>query len=325
MDGVKIFGYSINTILQSAASLFIFWGILYGAWKAHNGKTITLWEMFHTAGVKKDLFQHTDTNKMGEEDTLILILAHIPFVWYLTYGSHRDLPHIRDISFLNMLTTVISILLFIFGYTSLASIIMLIYTIWSVFQSLRLIFQNQLITLDTSFLPTAEEKYILQKSLITYLWNTLRKNTFIKLKDIITEKTKNRYNQELSELDTLKTLKISTIPSWVFYIPVVNIIGLFYIKTRDVFHIRNGLVITIIFIGIIALSTWDSPVLLLTLLPICYGIWYLPRKAYRMPYIYDIYAFFSYIFWKLTHLFHTTRKLQKTDIATSIKINEIKK
>ncbi len=325
LDTIKIFSYSINTLITSFIALFLFWWMLYGAWKAHNGETVTIGEIFHSTGVKKDLFQHTNIQKLWEEDTLILILAHIPFLGYFSYGSHRDLPHIRDISILNMIISIISVLIFIFWYTSLASIIMLSYIIWSVFQSLRLIFQEQLITLDTSILPTIEEKYILQKSLCSYLWNTLRKNTFVKLKDIITKKKQARYEQELSDLEKIKKLTSSPLPSWIFYIPLINFIWIFFIRSRDIFHIRNGLIITLIFIAIVLLFDWNSPLLLLTLFPICYGIWYLPRKAYRMPYIYDIYTLFSNIFWFIIHIFHKTRTLQKMDTTSTVTMNETKK
>ena len=38
-------------------------------------------------------------------------------------------------------------------------------------------------------IPTVEEKYILQKSLIAYVWNNLRKKNFIPLSEILETKT----------------------------------------------------------------------------------------------------------------------------------------
>ncbi len=325
LENIDVFGYSLNTLISSFLSLLIFWMLLYGAFKAYNGKTITLKEIFHASWIKKDIIEYTETKNFSEEDNLSIILAHVPFLWYISYGNHKKLPHIKDISLLNMLITIISIALFALWYTSLASIVVLSYIIWSVFQSLRLIFEGKLITLNMSIVPTPEEKYILQKSLFSYVWNSFKKNTFVKLSDIIKEKTRERYKKELADLEVLKAKKISPLPTWVFYIPIVNIIALFFLNSRDIFHIRNGIIISIFFTWIALFIAWDSPLLLFTLLPICYGIWYRDRKAYRMPYIYDFYAFFANIVHFITNIFHKTRKLQKTDTSSTLTINETKK
>lgn len=322
LDGVDVLWYSINTIITAIFSLWIFGAMLYGAYEAHRGKTTSLGEIFHTAGLSKEIVRNNTTEKLQEEQTLLLILAHIPFIGYIIYPRHKDIPHIRDVSQLNLFVTVVSCLLASVGYLSLASLCMLAYIIWGVFQSLRLVFQNEIITLDLSKAPTAEEKYILQKSLLTYLWNTLGKKTFSPLKSLVEEKTKLRRETELADIKKLKTLKKSVFPSWIFYVPVVNILGLFALKSYDSFHIKNGITISLIFVLMFATLGWDSPLLVFVLFPICYGIGYIDRKAYKMPYIYDIYSFFGHIFSGIWHIFHRTRTLQKTEKKVSVKMTE---
>lgn len=325
LDSVQIFNYSLNTLITITLSLGIFWAMLYGVLEAHRGKTTSLWEIIHTAWISHKMIQSTNTEKMKEEENFLLILAHVPFFGYIIYPRHKNLEHIRDISQLNLFATVVSILLLTAGYSSLGSIVMLLYIIWSVLQSLMLVFQSELITLNLSKFPVAEEKYILQIATIKYVGNTLKKEAFIpfqKIKDILTTQRRNR---EKSDIEVLKKLKKSSLPSFLYYIPIVNLIWIFFTKTYDRFHIKNGITITLIFTILCILFWWDSPVLLFVLFPVCYGIGYIERKAYRMPYIYDMYSFIAWILYFITHIFYKTRSLQKTQKVETITIWETQK
>lgn len=299
LRSIHVLWYSLNTIITASVSLSIFAGILYGMYMAHKWKTITLWEMFHSAWVSKNLISTESTQKIGEENALILILAHIPFFGYIIYPRHKNVSHIRDISQINMIITLISVLIFIGGYTSLASLIMLFYIIYSVFQAIRLSIQDEISTLNLDIIPTVEEKYILQKSLFTYVWNNLKKKRFIPLKEIIAEKMLQYQKQEASDEVSL--------------------------TKKQSFHTRNYIILTILFIISIIIFSWNSSILILFLFPLFYGIWYKERRAYRMPYMYDMYSCFSGIFSKIWQLFHKTRKLQKTQINQTVTMGEQKK
>lgn len=168
--------------------------------------------------------KHNSTETLGEEETLLLILMHVPFFGYIVYPRHTNTLHSRDIIQLNLLITIIACLLFVLEYASLASLIMLAYIIMSVFQGMRLGIESKITTLDMSLFPTGQEKYTLQKSLLTYIANSLGKKKFSPLKKIIEEKTKQGYDTEVAELNTLKKLSPARIPSWIFYIPLVNLI-----------------------------------------------------------------------------------------------------
>lgn len=325
LENIKILEYSINTIITAILSLGIFGGILYGALQAHRGKTTSLWEIFHTAGLSREVVKNTKTEKMQEEETLLLILAHIPFIWYIIYPKHKDIAHIRDVSQLNILITLISTLLWVFWYISLASLIMLAYIIWSVFQSIGLVVNNTITTLDFSKTPTAEEKYIIHLALIRYLKNTFNSKKFTELKTLIQEKTETRRKSELADIENLKKLKASPLPTWLLYIPVINLIWIFFRHNRDTILFKNGLIITLIFIILVAWLGINNSLLTFILFPICYGIGYSDRKAYKMPYIYDIYHFFAVIFWGIWGIFHKTKELKNTKKEVSVKINDEKK
>jgi hypothetical protein len=293
---IHVLGYSLNTIITASLCLIIFSWILYGAYMAHKWKRVTLGEIFHKTGASKNLITTSRTEKIEEENSLILILSHIPFFGYIIYPRHKQLDHIRDISQLNFIVTLISTFIFIIWYNSLASLIMLAYIIYSVYQAVRLSTQGDITTLNLNILPTVGEKYILQKSLISYVWNNLHKNAFTPLSQIIEEKTLKHKNQQIKDEASLV---------W-----------------KQNFHMRNNIVLIGLFIMSILVFTWDSPLLILFLFPLCYAIWYKDIRAYRMPYIYDIYVFLHSIYSRVWSIFHKTRKLQKTQIQETIKMWE---
>jgi len=103
---------------------------------------------------------------------------------------------------------------------------MLAYIVWSVYQSIRLVTQNEMTTLDLSVLPSPERKYIIQKSMFMYVYNMLFQKTFVSLSHIIDTKYAQYKEKELQETQRLLLLKESTVPSFLFYIPFINIIGL---------------------------------------------------------------------------------------------------
>lgn len=180
------------------------------------------------------------------------MLAHVPFFGFILSGQHAELPHMRDISLFHLIAMLLCVILYSTGYTSLANIVMLAYIVWSIVQSMRLIFQNEITTLDMSFVPTPKEKYILMKSLFSYLISTMHsKKDFISFKDIVVQKTLLQQEKERRILEKLQILPEASFPPFLCYIPVVNLIGLFFMKTKERIHIENGLVITLLFLAIL--------------------------------------------------------------------------
>lgn len=324
LESITLFEYSLNTLITILLLLSIFTGILYWAFTAYKWDTISIWEMFQSVGGVQGFFKESSSETLWEESTLILVLAHIPFVWYIFAARHPQLPHMRDISMLNMMITILGIFLTVIGSISLASIIMLGYTIWSVYQSIKLILSHEFSSINTLIIPTPREKFILQSSLLSYVGNSLKNNRFVPLKEIITSRKNTFTKKVLHKQQEIQQLKASPIPSWIFYTPFINGIGIFFLKSQDTHHIQHGLIITFITIILILLFGYQSPVLLFVLIPICYGIWHLDQKSYMMPYIYEVAQWIKNLFLKIFYLGRKTRELQKTDKKISVKIGEKK-
>lgn len=299
LDNIKIASYSLNTIITAIIALIIFAAILYAMNKAHKGQSVTLWEIFQKAGVSKNIVRTQSSQEIKEDEWSILMLAHIPFLWYIIGPKHMQLSHMRDILQLNFIVTLIVILIFIAGYSSLSSIILLAYIIWSVLQAVSITTGGKVISIGIDMLPSVEEKYIIQKSLLHYVKNTLKKNTFVPLSKIIATKTLERQTDEKHNAAN--------------------------IKSKYGYHTKNALILIILFIISLFIFGLSSPIILLFLFPICYSIGYSERVAYKMPYIYDLYAAVSSCLYKISHVFSRAKKLKNTTKNESIKMWEIKK
>jgi len=298
-ESIHVLTYSLNTIITAILMLITFSGILYGMFKANKGQTVTIGEMFHHASSGKQYLTKNKSENIQEEQAIIMILAHIPFLGYIVGTRHKEIPHMRDVLQLNFLVTLLACALFIFGYTSLANIIMLVYIIWSVAQSISLATQWVIVTFGIDAIPTVEEKYILQKTVLRYVLNTFNRKVFVPFNTIHQQKKEQR---EKDEQESEKNM-----------------------KSPYSFKIKNLVILIALFIGCSVYFGWDSRVLILFLFPFTYLFWHSDRKAYKMPYIYDIYALISWILYKISHIFSTAKKLKNTNIHEKIVIWEEQK
>ena len=321
---IRIWDYSLNSIITALLLLFIFLGILYGMYMAHRWKRVTLWEIFGKIWVPQSMMQSNQSSEIHEETYPILILSHVPFIWYLLYGRNKSLPHIRDIVMLNFIVTLMSCFFFVTWYYSIASLLMLGYIIYSVALCISLVMNGHIKTINLDVIPGAEKKYIIQKSVFTYIAQTLKHHKTETLSHIIEQKSSQRRAQEMSDLEAVKKLPKSKLPTAIFYIPFVNIAWVTSSHTREKFHLRNGLVLTLLTLLLIFIFWRNLDILLFIAFPVFFGIGYAERKAYRMPYVYDIYLLYAWFIHGLWRVFHRTRELQNTDIKQSIKIWETK-
>lgn len=321
-ESIDIFQYNLNNIVTTIFSLLLFSAMLFGMHKAHKWEKVWMLEFLSWFWISHKISETSSSYITSEEEKSILVLSHIPFYAYILYPRNKNIAHVRDIVTLNLIVTFVSISVLVMWLPSLASIIILLYTIWSAYCSIRLIISDEITTPNLSWIPSIEEKYILQKSALSYMKQALWKETFIPFHAIVETKTKQRYETEKQDLEELKKLKHSKKIEYISYFPIINLIWVFFKNTRERFHIANGLIVSLLII-VGAISFYKhTDILLFALFPICFGIWYKNRKAYRMPYLYDIYNLFAGTWKKIKNIFHTTRTLQKTQIKENIKIWE---
>lgn len=293
-SSITILAYSLNSIITAILFLCVFAAILYGMRKAHLWQSVTMWEIFHTASWSKKYITKNTSENIQEHDAIKMILAHVPFLGYVVGTRNIHLTHMRDILQLNLIVTLCATLLLIFGYSSLANIVMLVYIIWSVMQSISLVMNWNVASIWIDILPTVEEKYILQKTIIRYILNTLNKNIFVPFSEIKQQKIQERKDDLIASEKSM--------------------------KSPYSFIIKNSIVLLALFIWCMMVFGIDSPVLILFLFPVSYLFWYSEQKVYKMPYIYDIYDLVSRILWKIWHIFSQAKKLKNTTKTESIKL-----
>ncbi|MCH8518904.1 hypothetical protein LAT59_04040 [Candidatus Gracilibacteria bacterium] len=319
LRGIKIFTLTLNDIITATLGFIIFGGIIYGSIKAFKGEYVTLMDMFHSAGGKENFIQTNKIDGNQEFDSSLIILGYIPFLGYILSAKYPNNIHLRDASLLNLIFTILCLVMVFFSMKNLAAIVFLLYIIGSVFVALRLKISEELTHIDLSSVPGPKEEYILIRALGIYIKNMFDKNTFIelaKLRDIQT----NAYNKKEQEnTQKLENLEVFPYHQALLSIPVINLIGLFYLHTREKLRIANGIVLSILLLLIIFQFGIQSPLFLIALIPFCYHGGFNERKAYHMPYVSDIVHIIKTIGSFLTRFGKKTRELQKKEVTGSYK------
>ena len=321
---IKIFTLSLNDIITALLWMIVFWALFYGAYKAHRWESFWLKDITHSTKAGKWFFSVEKLDTLGEEQKALIILSHIPFFWYILAAKHRDNLKIQHIALLNLIVTIFALIIAFFGLWSLASIVFILYIIWAVFVSLRLAFTDELTDLDLRFIPSPEEKYILVRALIIYLKNIFDSKTFVELSTLREAQRIKKYEKEQETLREVQTLPEFPYPPLLLSIPGLSFIGLLYGNTRERLRIWNGLILSLLLLGVIIIFWFQSPMFLLALIPFCYHAGYSERKEYHMPFITDILDMLLTVKTGWLSLWKKTRELQKKEVSWSFKSQELR-
>lgn len=307
-SSISILWFQLNHMLASWFFLFLFWCILYWVYKAHNEQLFTIKEISD--------FTHTSqlieikNSTLNEHWILTFILSLIPFLGFLLKGrfAHYNNVTIENNIKLNFIITFIASILFCFEHENLWWLLILIYFIFIGFYGLILIAQNNILTFHLEKIPSIIEIRIYSIALIKYLKNYFFWKSFLSLQSIVDnqffiEKTKIESNQ--SYINSLATPKI---PNFFIYIPYINIITLFDINTKNKNHIINGLIISILSWILVLFQINNYQIFILMILFYC--MWYLENKTYKMPFLFWIYDWISYIWYKLFSWWKKIKNMQ---------------
>jgi len=309
----SILWYSINYIISSSIFILLLIVMLFAIYKASQWKSFKIWDFLSIWHRKKIIDINWD-KKLDEKDKLTLILAHIPFIWYIVSWKYYKNIHLKNIVSFNLLISFIISIIYILWYNNLSLFLLLPYIVFTVYSSINIITTNTIIWINIDFISMPENKINNLKAILKYIKNYFSKNEFIGIIELKEIEKKKREKIELDNTNLLKKLNSIKIPKLVIYIPILNLITLFFKNTKEKFHIINWLIITLIFIILLILSYYNiinSKLILLLLFPIFFWIWYIEsRIAYKMPFIYDI--------------FNIINNIKKLFIKSNNKINEIK-
>ncbi len=320
-SGVFVFGFSLNNIIASSLFIFLFAILMYGMYRAYKWQTFTISEMMTLT--KTESFVQIDEDKqLTDENKFAIIVSYIPFIGYLAYGKHLRNEQIQDIVFVNLICTSIIAAFYVLWAGNVSMFLSLLYAIFAAFCVVTLLAKDEVIHLNIEIVPTPTEKYLLQKSILSCTYKHIQWKKFTSIKDTYEAKKIKYIADEKIRAQEQADKKDISLPKALIYIPIANFITLGFWKSRYHYHIINGFVVNLLFIVLWAVFGFEHLVPLLTLFPITFGIGYLDRLGYQMPYIYGIYSFFAGIVSWFSHLFTRWREIQKTTQTMSVKVWE---
>ena len=296
---INIFWYWLNLIIANIIFIFLLWLTLVWIYKSYKWELFDIWNFIKTN--KNIKLEIKNENNYNEKDKLSIILSYIPFIWYVV-GSKFENDSIKNILKINLFITVIIYLIHLLWYWNLTSLFVLSYTILVIFIWINLFARDELISFNLPYYFLPEGKIILQKTIIRYISNYFKWNfkEFGNIKEEIIDEKISRKENDKSEINNLELLKLN---KNLIYIPIINLIFIKEINSNYKIHVKTWITITIIFILLFILKLlWivNSSILLLILFPICFWLWKINNKTYRMPYIYELVELFENIYKKIS-------------------------
>jgi len=321
LSWVFLFWFSLNHIIASIIFIWLFGWLLYGVNKASSWNDFSISDISNMT--KADKIIEIKSSNLNEQWVLTIILSLVPFIWFYIkakFSNHKS-KIIENNTKLNLIITLIISWLFVFWYENVWLLFWLFYLIFIWFYSILLITKQSLISINLDKIPTFNEIYIYFLTIISYLKNYFFSKKFLWFKEVL-ENTKNFIKQKNEEQKNyLLSLKDSKFNINISYIPYLNLICLFWLNSKNKFHIINWIILTILSILFVVLKLNNLQIFLVFL--IFFGIWYAKIIEYKFPFLFDIYEIFAFIFWKIFFTWKKAIKMQKEVQEVSFKIEEL--
>ncbi|MDD2871085.1 MAG: hypothetical protein PHS49_03770 [Candidatus Gracilibacteria bacterium] len=323
--GTIIFGIGLNNIIANVIFLGLLSMIILGVYKAKNGlefkisKTITITK-------KTNILDLDGDGDISEREKMTILLSFIPFIGYHNYPNYSENKTIQDSNKLNITITLFICLLYISDYSNLANLLTLFYTILVTFIGINLFTRNELLQIKLPEIFSPNKLHLLLKITFKYTINYFNDNKFKEFSVLEKEISENEKILQEKDLEYLNTKKDLRPAKFLIYVPFINLIYIFFKNTKYNYHIKNGLIITLITSTIIILSYYiyiSNYVYILLLMPISFGIGYTKNKLeYKMPYVYDLYILIANIFGLLKFGSKKVSEKRKEINEISLKVGE---
>ena len=291
---LSLLGISLSQIIAKILFLFLLTTLLIWIYKAHKWMLFELPQVFWSWN--KNDTKIVDLNgdgKFAEKDKLTILASYIPFIWYRWYGSYWKNTIIQNSTKLNLIISFLITNLYIFDHYNLGNIFVLFYTIFVVFVWINLFVRDTVISIKAEKIPDFTTLNAMRKVIFKYIKWYFSAESFTAFSELVKSQEKKEKTREKEDISTLKTKKKSKLPAFLVYIPYVNLIFLFIRNTELLFHIRNGITLTLL---LLLWELWafawyySADILFLFAFPIAFGMGYTKSNMlYKMPFVYDIY------------------------------------
>jgi hypothetical protein len=313
---IRLFSISLNMVLAQIGFLLIW--VLFVKWvySALHSKEQKIGNSINF--IKWVSLDINNDQVVDEKDKLAVLISYIPFVSYITSSKFLN-EKIQDILKLNLLVVLFISLIYLFWYYNMSNLFLLSYIIFACFSVIYLYGKDELISIK---LPNYIFPHILVvniKNTSKYLYKYLKWD-FKEYKIIEAERFEKEAKIKEEDIKTLEALPILKLPKWLIYVPIANFAFLFLEKNRFVFHIRNWLTLSFIFI-VFLVSTFFGILqikwIIMFLFPISFWLWMLYKEYYRMPWVYEIYEVFVWV----KNIFHLWRqKVKENSVVQEVNL-----
>lgn len=273
-----------------------------------------------------DLFQFSGAS---EAQRVMLVLSHIPFLGMIVANKYPNVVTVAGAR-ISSIFGCIYILSYIHdGFNVLSMILLFIGIFLIVFLAARFfIHESYTVPYILTCIPDMKSIYKVLRSIPPYLMDMSqvvfgKKESLSFAKNLQdTQEKDESFRASLQEYFTNETLSFSSF--WIF-IPFFNLIFLPKLlterTTRYVLAIGQGLVITLLAVIIGYFFGATSPVALLLLFPVFYGISSLESDIFtRIPFIYEIYLIINTLTFGLLNNTKRLRSVQKQNASVSFKL-----
>ena len=315
----SIFDFNLNEIISSFLFIIVFLYLLYGISEAHKWKTLEISDLFYFSSNKK-LIDIDKDNNFDEKDILLYIMTYIPLIWFIVYGKNNLYKNksFRSIIKMSFIVSFVCSILYISSFWSLSSLLLLAY-FWFVAFSGIMLFSGTMFVIDLSRILDFRDIRLYIMTLFTYL--LLFAKADFKWFNLVLESIKSKDEERLkNDLELFSSRKDLKAPKFLFYIPVLNLVFVFFLKTRYFNHIVNGIIISVLFILSWIIFWFANLYQVLLLFPIFYAIWFTHKLNFHLPIIFDIFLIFDYIFTVISSLFSFLKAKNKEEKTQSLKV-----
>ena len=298
-SGINIIWIWLNVIIADLIFLWLLWMLILWIYKAKNSLEFNIsWDIHIT---KKHTILDLDWDwEITEKEKFTILLSYIPFIWFLNYSKYTENETINESTRLNITVSTFITLLYLFDYPNLANLFSLFYIVLIAFIWINLFTRNEFIQVKLPQIFSPAKIHFFISISIKYLKNYFNDNKFKQFSVLENEECEIIKLNEQKDIEFISTRKELRPAKFLIYIPFLNLIFIFFRDTKYIFHIINGIVITFIVIICIILSYFiniNNYIYLLISFPILFWIWFTSNKLeYKLPFIFDIYTFFSKIF-----------------------------
>lgn len=298
LNDIQIFEMGLNHILAKTTAIALFGLLILWIKKASEEKTFSLVEFKDVRKIKSEITKEN----LNEKDKLFQTLSYIPFIWILLWNKSEIYLFPSKVSSIAWL---ISVLLLATWKVNSLDVFLLFYLILVVFVWV-LNFTSNESSIIRSNIPDAKELLTIIRTTLKYIFSIPFNKDFVTFRDTMFGVLENTKKEKEEKENIVGSLPDSKIPSFLCYIPLVNLVTIPFFKTKIKYHVLNWLFVNA-FILIIALLPINNSVIYFALFPIFYWLSNREESYYKLPFLWD----FADIFINLFKIFTKTKEKVK--------------